>query len=106
MSGKRKIQLTIGDMYGWKKGQTSNIENDSNTSEEVYNTQLQQQFDEIFGSLSDEETNEVEEEVDNHKKMKVQTKRKFRMEWLDKFDWLNYVRLDDEIYMKCSYSEV
>jgi len=105
MSGKRKIQLTIGDMYGWKKGQTSNIENDSNTSEEVYNTQLQQQFDEIFGSLSDEETNEVEEEVDNHKKMKVQTKRKFRMEWLDKFDWLNYVRRDDEIYMKCSYCE-
>ena len=41
-------------MYGWKKGQTSNIQNDSNTSEEVYNTQLQQQFDEIFGSLSDE----------------------------------------------------
>ena len=105
MSGKIKIQLTIGDMYGWKKGKTSNIENDSNTSEEVYNTQLQQQFDEIFGSLSDEETNEVEEEVDNHKKMKVQTKRKFRMEWLDKFDWLNYVRRDDKIYMKCKYCE-
>jgi hypothetical protein len=37
--------------------------------------------------------------------MKVQTKRKFRMEWLDKFDWLNYVRHDDKITMKCSYCE-
>ena len=64
MSGKRKIQVTLGDMYGWKNEQTSNIQNDSNTSEEFYNTQLQQQFDEIFGSLSDEETNEVEEEAD------------------------------------------
>ena len=70
MSGK-KIQVTIGDMYWWKKGQTSNIQNDSNTGEEVYNTQLQQQFDEIFGSLFDEETNEVEEENESANKKKI-----------------------------------
>ena len=66
-------------------------------------------MDEIFGRVSnedvDEERNEVEEEIDNENKMKVQSKRKFRMEWLDKFDWLNYVRKDDKIYMKCNYCE-
>ena len=63
----------------------------------------------IFGSSSDddldEEINEVEEEANNQRKMKVQTKRKFRMELLDKFHWLNYVRHDDKISMKCSYCE-
>ena len=96
MSQKRKVQVTIGEMFGWKKEQTCKIQNDSNTSEETYNTQLQQQLDEIFGRVSDEdvdeERNEAEEEVDNENKMKVQSKTKFRMEWLDKFDWLNYVR--------------
>lgn len=58
---------------------------------------------EIFGSSSDrdldEETSEVEEEVANNSKMKVQTKIHFCMEWLDKFLWLNYVRFDDKIAM-------
>ena len=49
----------------------------------------------IFGSSSDdyldEETKEVEEDSNNQKKMKVQTKIKFRMKWSHKFHWLNYV---------------
>lgn len=70
---------------------------------------MEQQLHEIFGSSSEhdvhEETNEVEEEVGDNSEMKVQTKIQFRIEWLDKFAWLNYVRFDDEITMKCNYCE-
>ena len=89
MSQKRKIQATIGEMYGWTKEQTSKIQIDSNTGGKTHNSQLEQQLHDIFGSSSDndldEETNEVEEEVNNQRKMKAQTKIKFRKEWLDKF---------------------
>ena len=96
-------------MYGWTKEQTSKIQNDSNKCGKSHNFQLEQELHDIFGSSSndylDEEINEVEEEANNQRKMKVQTKRKFRMQWLDKFHWLNYVRHDDKISMKCSYCE-
>ena len=109
MSQKRKIQATIGEMYGWTKGQTSKAQNNLETPQETHNAHVEQQLHEIFGSSFDddldEETNEVDEEVANNSKMKVQTKRNFLMEWLDKFLWLNYVRCDDKIAMKCNYCE-
>ena len=109
MSQKRKLQATIGEMYRWTKGKTSKIQNNLETCEETHNANVEQQLHEIFGSSSehdvDEETNEVEEEVGDNSEMKVQTKRQFRMEWLNKFVWLNYVRFDDKITMKCNYCE-
>jgi hypothetical protein len=107
MSQKRKMQATIGEMYGWTKEKTFKTQNPS--SEEIHNPQLEQQLHEIFGSLSEDdlnkETNEVEEDDNNQEKIERKTKRKFRMEWLDKFDWLNYVRHEDIITMKCSYCQ-
>ena len=109
MSQNKKRQVTIGEMYGWKKEQSSNTQKNSETREETHSAQVDQQLREIFGSSSDddvdEETHEVEEDASSHSKMKVQTKRKFRMEWLDKFVWLNYVRFEDKIAMKCNYCE-
>jgi len=70
MSQKRKLQATIGEMYGWKKGKTSKTQNNLETCEETHNADVEQQLHEIFGSSSDrdlgEETNEVEEEVANN----------------------------------------
>jgi len=79
MSKKRKMQVTIEEMFGWTKEQTSKTPNNSKTCEETHNTQFEQQLHEIFGSFSkddlDKETNEVEEEADDQKKIEVQTKR-------------------------------
>ena len=109
MSQKRKVQAIIGEMYGWTKTKTSKIQKSSETCEETHNSEMDQQLYEIFGSSSDddldEEINEVEEEATSHSKNKVQTKKKIRMEWLNKFAWLNYVRLDNKIALKCSYCE-
>jgi hypothetical protein len=107
MSKKIKMQATIGEIYGWTKEKTYKTQNPSR--EEIHNNQLEQQLHEIFGSLYEDdlnkETNEVEEDDNNQEKIEGQTKRKFRMEWLGKFDWLNYVRHEDTITMKCIYCE-
>jgi hypothetical protein len=50
---KRKMQATIGEMYGWTKEKTSKTQNPS--SEEIHNPQLEQQLHEIFGSLSEDD---------------------------------------------------
>ena len=64
MSQKRKIQATIGEMYGWTKGQTSKTQSNLETCEETHNARVEQQLHEVFGSSFDhdvdEETNEFE----------------------------------------------
>jgi hypothetical protein len=81
---KEKMQVTIRKMFGWTKAQTSKTQNDSKTHEETHNTHLEQQLNGNFGSFSnddlDKETNEVEEEANDQKKIEVQTKRNFCME--------------------------
>jgi hypothetical protein len=107
MSLKIKMQATIREIYGWTKEKTYKTQNPSR--EEIHNNQLEQQLHGIFGSLSkddvDKETNEAEEDDNNQQKLKVKTKIKLCMEWLDKFDWSNYVRNDDTITIKCIYCE-
>ena len=70
MSQQRKVQGTIGEMYGWTTTKTSKIQKSSETCEETHNSQMDQQLYQIFGSSSDddldEETNEVEEKATSH----------------------------------------
>lgn len=71
MSQKRKIQATIGKMYGRTNLKTYNIQRNSETREETHNSHVEQ-LHEIFGSSFDhdvdEKTNEVEEEIANNSK--------------------------------------